>query len=138
MALLASDRRMIPETDAAAARLSSWSMPQHARRRQGTQSVLGSASLRIGSPACDTGMRLRRWFTQSRSGSDRLVDLSALIITTHMKQPSFADRCARMTAIGRDLIAMGSLARALGEEVGAEAERMTAAAKRFTERRAQK
>jgi hypothetical protein len=47
--------RSVPETGAAAHRLFSWSKPQDARRRQGTNQVPVDGGLRIGFPASDRG-----------------------------------------------------------------------------------
>lgn len=46
-------RNRVPETAVAAARHSSWSMPQHARRRQGTRNVLAGAECASGSASHD-------------------------------------------------------------------------------------
>ena len=50
------------------------------------------------------------------------------------KRPSFTDRVKAMQAIANNLLATASLLTKYAEEIGAEADRMAAAAKRFAER----
>lgn len=54
------------------------------------------------------------------------------------KHPSFPDRAKAMQAIANNLLATANLLTSFSEEIAAEADRMTVAAKRFAERRTQK
>ena len=56
----------VPESGVAAHRLFSWSMPEHARRRQGTHSVCEPAAFDLGSPPVTAGARL--WRRRARAG----------------------------------------------------------------------
>jgi hypothetical protein len=54
------------------------------------------------------------------------------------KQPNFAERVRSMHSVANNLLATASLLSKFAEEIGAEADRMAAAAKRFAERRSDK
>jgi hypothetical protein len=54
---------------------------------------------------------------------------------TNDKQPSFAERVQAMQSIANNLLATANLLSKFAEEIAAEADRMAAAAKRFSERR---
>ena len=63
-----------PRDGMSAHRLSSWSMPQGARRRQGTRRVPCRHDVSIGYPACDCGGTPGALERQSRMRSRRLVE----------------------------------------------------------------
>ena len=52
------------------------------------------------------------------------------------KQPSFAERTKAMRVVADNLLATANLLSTFAPDVAAEADRMAAAAKRFSERRA--
>ena len=52
------------------------------------------------------------------------------------KQPSFAERTKTMQVVADNLLATANLLSTFAQDVAAEADRMAAAAKRFSERRA--
>src|SRR5947207_1976797 len=63
----------IESQDGASARLlSSWSIPQHPRRREGTHQVRAGVAFALGSPPVTPDARLGRWI--ARAGSRRLVE----------------------------------------------------------------
>jgi hypothetical protein len=104
-------------------------MPQHARRRQGTQRVPAPARFRIGFPAYDPSARLGRWSFQSRR--QRPVGRAYKQLTSYPmpnKQPSFSERIELLQHAVKCLDEVANL-------IDAEVERMAAAAKRFSERR---
>ena len=54
------------------------------------------------------------------------------------KQPSFGDRVKLMQVASNNLTATSSMLLQIAQDIDAEAERMAAAAKRFSERRGEK
>src|SRR5689334_14335549 len=108
-------------------------------RRQATRChrYVGAFFVLIGSPGIDRD-RVAGAQTMRAGAAPAGRALPALFPIVMPKQPSFGERVKAMQAVANNLLATASLLSTYAEEIGDEADRMAAAAKRFSERRADK